>query len=75
VRGEDFFLGVEITKPNGEPHTALAADIKNKLREKNMLISTDGPYESVLKIKPPLYFNIENANKLVDELLIILKEP
>lgn len=74
VRGEGLFLGVEIITLDGLPNTDLAADIKNKLREKNILISTDGPYDSVLKIKPPLYFNIENANKLVDELLIILKE-
>ena len=44
------------------------------MRSKFILISTDGPYDNVLKIKPPLYFNKENANQLVYEIDEILKK-
>lgn len=74
IRGSGLFLGVELMTDNGEPNTHLAQIVKNQLRKKNILISTDGPYDSVLKIKPPLYFNDENAKELVDNIRNIMKE-
>ncbi|WP_339654320.1 aminotransferase class III-fold pyridoxal phosphate-dependent enzyme [uncultured Maribacter sp.] len=74
IRGEGLFLGVEILDLNGKPGTNLASIIKNELRSKFILISTDGPYDNVLKIKPPLYFSKENTNKLVYEIDEILKK-
>tara|TARA_R110000744_G_scaffold244973_2_gene361752 strand:+ start:303 stop:2600 length:2298 start_codon:yes stop_codon:yes gene_type:complete len=74
IRGEGLFLGVEILDSGGKPGTNLASIIKNELRSKFILISTDGPYDNVLKIKPPLYFNKENANQLVYEIDEILKK-
>jgi ethanolamine-phosphate phospho-lyase len=62
VRGNGLFIGIEIVKDNSlEPDTELAHLIKNQLRNKNILISTDGPFDSVLKTKPPLCFTKENA--------------
>ena len=46
--------------------------IKNELRARHILISTDGPFDNVLKIKPPLYFDHENADQLLQELKQIL---
>jgi len=61
VRGSGLFIGVEI----GGSNTKLATSIKNGLRENHILIGTDGPGDSVLKIKPPLTFNTIDADKLV----------
>lgn len=72
VRGSGLFLGVELIHQNGGPNTDLAQIIKNELRKKFILVSTDGPYNNVLKIKPPLYFNYENSLELIDQLKIIL---
>jgi 4-aminobutyrate aminotransferase-like enzyme len=74
VRGEGLFLGVEILDSDGHPGTNLASIIKNELRSKFILISTDGPYDNVLKIKPPLYFSKENAIQLVHEIDEVLKK-
>lgn len=74
VRGSGLFLGVELITANGQPNTHLAQLVKNQLRKRNILISTDGPYDSVLKIKPPLYFTMDNGKELVDNLENILKE-
>lgn len=74
VRGSGLFLGVELITANGQPNTHLAQLVKNQLRKRNILISTDGPYDSVLKIKPPLYFTMDNGKELVDNIENILKE-
>jgi ethanolamine-phosphate phospho-lyase len=74
VRGSGLFLGVELIQKDGSPNKLLAQTIKNDLREKFILVSTDGPYDNVLKIKPPLYFNLENSRELLNQLKIILQK-
>ena len=56
-----------------EPDTELAHYIKNELRNRHILINTDGPHDSVLKIKPPLRFSKEDAFKIIEHLGNILK--
>ncbi|WP_405205243.1 aminotransferase class III-fold pyridoxal phosphate-dependent enzyme [Aquimarina sp. LLG6339-5] len=74
VRGSGLFLGIEIIKrENKETNKALAHYIKNELRNKFILISTDGPDDSVLKTKPPLCFTKENAKEVVDTIDEILE--
>ncbi|MBO6524734.1 MAG: aminotransferase class III-fold pyridoxal phosphate-dependent enzyme [Balneolaceae bacterium] len=75
VRGSGLFLGIDIVKRGTkEPDTELAHHIKNGLREKHILISTDGPFDNVLKTKPPLCFNKNNADKVVETIASILKK-
>jgi ethanolamine-phosphate phospho-lyase len=73
VRGSGLFLGFEILNDDDKPDTQLAKQIKNTLRDRHILISTDGPYDSVLKSKPPLCFNKNNAEEVVDNIWKILK--
>lgn len=74
VRGEGLFLGVDLVedKTNKTPATKLAALVKNSLRERHILIGTDGPFDNVLKIKPPLCFTKANAEELVRAVAEIL---
>ena len=67
VRGIGMFLGVELIDEDGYPLTELASVIKNELRNRFILVGTDGPAENVIKIKPPLSFNKDNANTLIYE--------
>ena len=74
VRGSGLFLGVELIHPEtGNPNTELAAAVKNGLRNNNILISTDGPFDNVLKSKPPMCFSKENADQVVQEIYANLK--
>ena len=73
VRGSGLFLGVELTDARGRPATTWAQALKNALREQQVLIGTDGPYDNVLKIKPPLPFNRNNCNELLTKIEGILK--
>ena len=67
IRGEGLFIGIEIME-DGKPGTSLAAQIKNKMKEKFVLSSTDGKYNNVIKVKPPLCFNKENVNEFCSKL-------
>lgn len=73
VRGSGLFLGVDLVKSGTKDEDEqLAKLIKNQLREAYILISTDGPKDSVLKTKPPLIFTKENALQVVEEMEKIL---
>ncbi len=67
VRGSGLFIGVELVKNQNSlaPATKEAAFIKNKFKENYILVSTDGPYDNVLKIKPPLCFSKENVDRFI----------
>ena len=75
VRGSGLFIGVEMVEP-GTTHAnkSIAQHIKNELRENHILVSTDGPYDNVLKMKPPLCFNMENAKEVIDQITVILSQ-
>jgi 4-aminobutyrate aminotransferase-like enzyme len=44
------------------------------MRDRGVLVSTDGPYHNVIKIKPPLVFSIQDADRLVETLDRVLGE-
>ncbi len=76
VRGLGLFVGVELVldRETLAPAAAQATYVVNRLRERGILLSTDGPLHNVLKIKPPLVFSEENADLLVATLDEILAE-
>ena len=67
ARGQGLFLGLDLVHDSGsrKPNTELAAFVKNHLRDNRILIGTDGPFDNVLKIKPPICFTRDNADELV----------
>ncbi|MCB0596346.1 MAG: aminotransferase class III-fold pyridoxal phosphate-dependent enzyme [Lewinellaceae bacterium] len=76
VRGHGLFLGFELVanRESREPATAQAGYLANRMREKGVLMSADGPYNNVLKIKPPMCFNQSNADFLLQMLEEALRE-
>lgn len=72
VRGSGLFIGIEFTLENGEPATEVANIVKNTLKERFILTGTDGPHDNVIKTKPPLCFNRQNVDIVVDGLDKIL---
>jgi 4-aminobutyrate aminotransferase-like enzyme len=67
VRGSGLYLGVELVRDRNtlEPATHEASEIINRMREAGVLIGTDGPFHNVLKIRPPMPFNAQDADTLV----------
>ena len=75
VRGKGLFLGIDlINYDNHLPNKKLATKLINQMKDKGILLSTDGPFKNVIKIKPPLTFNKNDSDFLTFELNQILKE-
>jgi 4-aminobutyrate aminotransferase-like enzyme len=76
VRGSGLFLGIELVSDHEtlEPATELAHSVVQRMRERRILLSTDGPLENVIKFKPPMVFSMADAERLVMTLRETLKE-
>lgn len=76
VRGRGLFLGIELVEDRDSlaPATRQATHIVNRLRELGVLVSSDGPFDNVIKIKPPLVFTAADADRLVEVLDRVLRE-
>ena len=68
VRGEGLLLGVELVDEGREPAAGRAGRVTEAMRERGILISTTGPAGNVLKIRPPLVFQREHADLLLQTL-------
>lgn len=70
VRGYGLFLGVELTQDAKTlaPAGALAVDVVNAMKGRGILLSVDGCYQNVIKIKPPMVITKQDCDKLVDVL-------
>lgn len=66
ARGHGLFLGVEL------PSRERAAAVKEGLKARGILISTDGPNEDVLKIKPPLVLGADDVDRVLNALADVL---
>lgn len=68
VRGCGLFVGFDIvlSKSCRTPATQEATWIVDRMKSVHrILISSDGPHENVLKLKPPMVFTRENADEFL----------
>ncbi len=70
VRGSGLFLGIELVRSRQslEPADREASEISNAMKEAGILIGTDGPLHNVLKVRPPMPFDLGNADELLTTL-------
>ncbi len=70
VRGQGLFIGIELVRDrqSREPAAADASAMVNRAKERGVLLSTDGPYHNVIKIKPPMVFSRGDADRLIEAL-------
>ena len=76
VRGLGLFIGVEFVKNRTTltPASHEASYIVERMKERGILLSTDGPHHNVIKIKPPMVFTKEDADWLIQNLDIVLRD-
>ncbi|MCC6724427.1 MAG: aminotransferase class III-fold pyridoxal phosphate-dependent enzyme, partial [Saprospiraceae bacterium] len=76
VRGPGLFLGFELVEDleTLAPSEAKATYLSNRMRELGVLMSTDGPFHNVLKIKPPIVFGKRDADFLMGMLERVMGE-
>jgi len=70
ISGKGLFIGIDLIQKGNFllPNQKLATDLINNLRHKGILLSTDGPYNNVIKIKPPMVFKKENVDFVCSEI-------
>jgi len=75
VRGRGLFLGIEFVRDREtlEPADTEAAQIVELMRERGVLLSTDGPLHNVIKIKPPIVFSRSDADVLLENLSLVIR--
>lgn len=70
VRGTGLFVGVRLIDPaSGEPAGPAAKRVVEAMKAKRVLISRVGRNDEVLKIRPPLAFERQHAEILLDKLI------
>ncbi len=77
ARGLGLYLGVELVRDREslEPAGDEASWVIERMRHLGVLVSTDGPFHNVLKIKPPLVWTDADADRLLATLDRVLREP
>ncbi|AXT25184.1 aminotransferase class III-fold pyridoxal phosphate-dependent enzyme [Ruegeria sp. AD91A] len=74
VRGMGLFLGVELINPDGSEGTEICSYVKNRMRDHRILIGSEGPRDSILKIRPPLTIEAEDVDMILSALRDVLSE-
>jgi 4-aminobutyrate aminotransferase-like enzyme/Ser/Thr protein kinase RdoA (MazF antagonist) len=76
VRGLGLYAGIELVthRETLKPATEHADYVINRLQDHGILISTDGPMDNILKLKPPIVFSEKNADEVVAVLDKVLGE-
>jgi 4-aminobutyrate aminotransferase-like enzyme len=70
VRGSGLFIGVEFVtdRASQSPGTQITKDLIEFARENGVFLSSDGPAENVLKIKPPMIIGKAEVDQFLDVL-------
>jgi 4-aminobutyrate aminotransferase-like enzyme/Ser/Thr protein kinase RdoA (MazF antagonist) len=76
VRGSGLFLGVELVRDRHtlEPAPDEATFVVDRMRERGVLVGTDGPYHNVIKIRGPMCLSPADSDQVVDTLSRALRE-
>jgi len=74
IRGKGLFLGFELTDEKFRPLPKQTHYLVNRMKEFGILMSSDGPDQNVIKIKPPMVFDINHADELTSRLRQVFKE-
>ena len=76
ARGTGLFQGIELVtdRESLDPAPRHATYLVERMRDRGILLSTDGPLHNVVKIKPPLVFDEDDADRLVANLDEVLGE-
>ena len=76
VRGSGLFFGADLVldRETKEPATAFTKRVANGMRQRGVLLNFLGRNYNVLKMRPPMVFSRENADRLIETLDQVLTE-
>ncbi|BCW43213.1 aminotransferase class III-fold pyridoxal phosphate-dependent enzyme [Arthrobacter sp. StoSoilB5] len=74
VRGSGLFFGLELVNPeDSTPDPVITKALTEELRTRGVLIGKIGRHENVLKMRPPMVFDRENAEYMIEQLRLALE--
>lgn len=78
VRGIGLFIGIELVSDRDtlEPATRKASEMVNRMKNRGVLLGTDGPFNNVIKIKPPMVIEKQDADMFIrvfDDALTVME--
>jgi 4-aminobutyrate aminotransferase-like enzyme len=75
VRGRGLFIGADLVRDRASriPDQPKAKAVVEAMKARHVLLSTEGPGDNVLKIKPPIVFSQANAEEFLDKLDRVLR--
>ncbi len=67
VRGVGLFIGIELVmdRETMEPAHRQAYELVDRLKARGILLGTDGPFNNVIKIKPPMVIAEEDSDMFI----------
>ena len=67
VRGRGLFLGVDLVldRESKEPATVQASFVVEAMKRRGVLVSSDGPHDNVLKLKPPMVLRKSDVDRVL----------
>ncbi|HKK90514.1 MAG TPA: aminotransferase class III-fold pyridoxal phosphate-dependent enzyme, partial [Desulfobacteraceae bacterium] len=76
VRGYGLFIGLDLVKDlqTREPGTALADYVKNRMRDHRILMGSEGPFDNILKIRPPMTVEDRDIDSVLEVMEKVLDE-
>jgi 4-aminobutyrate aminotransferase-like enzyme len=76
ARGLGLFVGIELVSDREArtPDAAAASYVVERMKDHGILLSTDGPDHDVIKMKPPLSFSDEDAERVLSAFDLVLGE-
>jgi 4-aminobutyrate aminotransferase-like enzyme len=75
VRGVGLLSGIDLIGPSGQPDRAFATSVLDRLVAHGVLAGLTGPTGTVLKVRPPLIWREDHADRFVDTLAAALAAP
>ena len=76
IRSQGLFIGLDwvIDKDHIEPDREGAIKVVNLMKEKGFLMSNAGEHSNVVKIRPPLVFQREHADRFLEAFDSVMRE-
>ncbi len=76
ARGLGLYLGIELVRDRDtlEPADTESSYVVERCKDLGVLVSIDGPFHNVLKIKPPIVWSSADADRLLTTLDRVLAE-
>ena len=76
IRGSGHFLGVELVRDRMtlEPADREASFVVHRMRQRGVLVGTDGPHHNVIKIRGPMPLTGADADRIVETMALGLAE-